>query len=92
MLVRSIKKKKRKRSQAGWLKAAFICYDVSDGFQPYNSQLETSFFFEEGTIEDVLMNIRQTMEIKTINSQIKTITINLNGLFICNSKMCDACF
>lgn len=32
------------------------------------------------------MNKRPTMEIKTINSRIKTITINLNGLFICNSK------
>lgn len=32
------------------------------------------------------MNIRQAMEIKTINSRIKAITINLNGLFICNSE------
>lgn len=32
------------------------------------------------------MNKRQSMEIKTINSQIKAITINLNGLFICNSE------
>lgn len=69
------------------MKAASICYEFSDDIFIYlQAAVVSNLLSKKERFGNVLMNKRQTMEIKTINSRIKTITINLNGLFICNSK------